>query len=178
VEDQAAQGIVKEAYEQLKSQLGLVPNLFKALSTWPEFLEANLKLLGAVMLADTKLPRSTKEMIATLVSGLNQSQYCVYHHSNFMKQYGVSESAAQQITGDYRKARLDEKTLKLLEYAEKVSRSAYKITDRDFETLRTLGWSDQEILEATAVVAQFNFLNRIADALGVELEPNVKEGAS
>ena len=58
------------------------------------------------------------------------------------------------------------------------SMNACKVTDHDYETLRTLGWSDREILEATAVTAQFNFLNRIAGALGVELEPNVKESAS
>ncbi len=49
VEEQSAEGKVKEIYEQLKSQMGLVPNIFKALSTWPELLEANLKLLDAVM---------------------------------------------------------------------------------------------------------------------------------
>jgi len=170
IEEESAQGTVKSIYEQVKSQMGVVPNVMKVLSSWPELLEANVKLFDTVMLADTKLPRETKEMIATLVSKLNQCQYCVSHHTNFMQQYGVSDSIAAKIAGDYRKAGLDEKTLKLLEYAEKVSRNAYKVIDRDLETLRTLGWSDREILEATAVVAQFNFINRIVDALGVELE--------
>lgn len=170
VEEEVAQGTVKEIYEQLKSQMGMVPNVFKSLSTWPELFEATARLFGAVMQAESKLPRATKEMIAVLVSELNRCPYCVSHHVDFMKQYGVPEPVAQQIAGDYKKAELDEKTLKLLEYAEKVSRNAYKVTDRDFETLRTLGWSDREILEATAVVAQFNFMNRMVDALGVELE--------
>jgi len=170
VEEESAQGAVKEIYEQLKSQMGVVPNVFKALSTWPELFEATARLFGAVMQAETKLPRATKEMIATLVSELNSCPYCVSHHAHFMKQYGVDESAAQQITRDYKKAELDEKTMKLLEYAEKVSRNAYKVIDRDFDVLRNVGWSDREILEATAVVAQFNFINRIVDALGVELE--------
>jgi len=44
------------------------------------------------------------------------------------------------------------------------------VTDADIAGLKEAGWSDREILEATAVVAQFSFINRIADALGVELE--------
>ena len=40
----------------------------------------------------------------------------------------------------------------------------------DVEVLRDAGWDDRAIHDATQVCAYFNYINRIADALGVELE--------
>jgi len=70
----------------------------------------------------------------------------------------------------------DPATKQLLDYAEKVTRYAYRVTDQDIAELRRVGWSDRQILEATVVAAQFNFINRIVDALGAELEPVAAEG--
>lgn len=170
IEENQAEGGIKEAYAQMKSEMGVVPNVMKVFSTWPELFAAQAGLFQTVMASETKLPRATKEMIAALTSGLNQCTYCVTHHVNFMKQYGVSDTAAETIEKDYRQAGLDKKTLGLLEYAEKVTKHAYKVTDADIALLSALGWSDREILEATAVVGLFSFINRAADALGVQLE--------
>lgn len=170
VEENQAEGMIREVYAGMKSQMGVVPNVIKVFSTWPELFEANMKMFQTIMTSETKLPRAIKEMIAALTSKLNQCGYCVTHHVNFMKQYGVSESMAGTIGEDYRKSGIDKKTLRLLEYAEKVTKHAYKVTDADIAGLKESGWSDREILEATAVVGQFSFINRIVDALGVELE--------
>jgi alkylhydroperoxidase family enzyme len=45
------------------------------------------------------------------------------------------------------------------------------MTAQDVEKLRALGWSDLEIHDAAQVVSYFNYVNRIADGLGVDLEP-------
>ncbi len=44
------------------------------------------------------------------------------------------------------------------------------MTREDVETLRAAGWDDRAIHDATQVCAYFNYINRIADALGVEME--------
>jgi len=170
VEENQAQGVIKDLYSQIKNQMGIVPNVIKVFSSWPELFSVHMSLFQTIMTSETKLPRSTKEMIAALVSEINKCNYCATHHVNFMKQYGVNESVAEMIRKDYRKAGLDKKTLMLLEYAEEVTRHAHQVTDGDVARLKQLGWTDGEILEATAVVAEFSFINRVADALGVELE--------
>ncbi len=48
------------------------------------------------------------------------------------------------------------------------------MTETDVHALRTAGFSDQAILDAVQVVGYFNYINRVADALGVELEPSVR----
>ena len=170
IEESEAIGNIKAAYDGLRQQMGIVPNAAKVLSLWPEVFELNLKLFEQVMLAETELPSTTKEMIAVVVSKTNSCNYCVAHHSDFLSRYGISEDVVRQLGDDFRQASLDDQTLTLLGYAEKVTQHAYKVTDEDIEELRQWGWTDRQILEATVVAAQFNFINRMVDALGAELE--------
>ncbi len=173
VEESQAQGAVKEAYEAIHAKMGLVPNVMKLFSLWPEAFQANMQFFETVILSSSELDNATKEMIALTVSKLNQCHYCVSHHANYLKQYGIQETVAEQITDDYHRAALDEKTKSLLAFAEKLTRNAYKVTDEDVQALRDQGWSDRQILEATLVAGHFNFVNRVVDGLGAELETPV-----
>lgn len=76
----------------------------------------------------------------------------------------------KQLAEDYRKANLDPKTLAILDYAEHITRDAASITKNEVQRLRERGLSDEEILHAAAIASYFNYINRISDALGVELE--------
>ena len=84
---------------------------------------------------------------------------------------GFTRGQVQAILNDVEgNSHIDEKTRGLLRYAEKVTRHAYKVTPEDMQGLRDLGCSDEEILEATHVIALFNYMDRMADALGVPVE--------
>ena len=63
-----------------------------------------------------------------------------------------------------------EKTKKLLGLSETVTKSSYKIHEGVIQDLRDQGCSDQEIFEAIAVTSLFNFMDRMADALGAPVE--------
>ena len=56
----------------------------------------------------------------------------------------------------------------MLEYAEKITFHPTDITETDIKNLRTHGFNDQQILEIAAVASLFNYLTRMANALGVE----------
>lgn len=71
---------------------------------------------------------------------------------------------------DYRKANLDPKTLAILGYAEQITRDAASITQAEIQRLREKGLSDEEILHTVEIASYFNYINRVADGLGVELE--------
>ena len=58
----------------------------------------------------------------------------------------------------------------LARFAEKLTRTPHKMGPQDLEALRGVGLDDGEILEATHVIGYFNHINRVADALGVDLE--------
>ena len=58
----------------------------------------------------------------------------------------------------------------ILEFAEKVTLATYIVQPSDLDLLRSHGLDDETIFDVVEVVGFFNSINRIADALGVELE--------
>ncbi len=63
----------------------------------------------------------------------------------------------------------------MLDYALKLTRSPSAVREADVEGLRRLGFTDRAILDICQVGAYFNFVNRLADGLGAELEANWRE---
>lgn len=59
----------------------------------------------------------------------------------------------------------------MLAYAEKITRRACDCKEADVVALRDHGFSDADILDIVQVTAYYNFVNRLACGLGVELEP-------
>ena len=55
----------------------------------------------------------------------------------------------------------------MLTYVEKLTRHAYKITPEDLETLRAAGLDDTGILQMNLIASWFNYINRVADGLGI-----------
>jgi len=74
------------------------------------------------------------------------------------------------LAADFRTADLAPADRALLDYADKLTRTPGAMTADDVGALRTHGFDDRAIHDLCAVVAHFNFVNRIADGLGVELE--------
>ncbi|HEY7697899.1 MAG TPA: hypothetical protein VIE88_05750 [Vicinamibacteria bacterium] len=71
---------------------------------------------------------------------------------------------------DWRKAPLNEVDRALCELAEKLTHRQRKMSPADLEGLRARGLDDPAIHDAVQVIAYFNYITRIADALGVEPE--------
>lgn len=76
---------------------------------------------------------------------------------------------------DWRTAGLDKATLALLVYSEKLTRTPQDCDQTDVDRLRAAGWDDRAIHDATQVCAYFNYINRVADGLGVEPENWIDE---
>jgi len=55
----------------------------------------------------------------------------------------------------------------MLDYASQLTRDATRISRQDHERLRGVGFDDQAILQITLIASWFNYINRVADALGV-----------
>ncbi len=58
----------------------------------------------------------------------------------------------------------------MLDYVVKITKDATKIWKDDHERLRSVGFDDQAILQITLIASWFNYINRVADALGVGRE--------
>jgi len=78
------------------------------------------------------------------------------------------------VSADPRPA-LSEPQRALLDYVEKVTLRPATCRRADVEALRAAGNTDEEIHSAVQVAAYFAYINRVADALGVDLEPDMHE---
>ena len=84
---------------------------------------------------------------------------------------GFSRLDVENILADVDNTELiDDKTRKLLQLAGKITRHAYKVTESDIQALRDIGCTDEEVFEAVAVASLFNYMDRVADALGAPVE--------
>lgn len=79
----------------------------------------------------------------------------------------LSESLAAAIREDYRTAPVSDRERAMLEFAAKLTRDATEIQPSDHEALRSVGFDDTGILQITLIASWFNYINRVADALGV-----------
>jgi uncharacterized peroxidase-related enzyme len=68
---------------------------------------------------------------------------------------------------DYRSAPINEQDRVMLDYVVQITKDATRISPADHERLREVGFDDQGILQITLIAAWFNYINRVADALGV-----------
>jgi uncharacterized peroxidase-related enzyme len=82
---------------------------------------------------------------------------------------------AAAVKQNYRHARLSPREKALAKFAELVTRTPFAVRRQDLETLRRHGLSDRDILDAVEVVSYFNYINRVADALGIDPEPEMRE---
>ena len=81
--------------------------------------------------------------------------------------------AAGHLKHNWREANLLAPDQALCAWAEKLTLKISDTSQADVEALRTAGFSDNAISDAAQVIAFFNYINRVAESLGVDLEPDM-----
>ena len=79
----------------------------------------------------------------------------------------LDETFVAQLRDDYRKAPISAAERAMLDYVVQVSVDATRVSPEDLNGLRGHGFDDRAILQITLIASWFNYINRVADALGV-----------
>jgi uncharacterized peroxidase-related enzyme len=79
----------------------------------------------------------------------------------------LDEDLVQALQDDYQTAPISEQDRIMLDYVAQLTRDATGINRQDHERLRSAGFDDRGILQITLIASWFNYINRVADALGV-----------
>jgi uncharacterized peroxidase-related enzyme len=82
----------------------------------------------------------------------------------------LDEELASALRRDWRTAPLDERDRAMLGYVEKVTKDPVSISRADLDWLRAVGFDDTGILQINLIASWFNYVNRVADGLGVGRE--------
>jgi uncharacterized peroxidase-related enzyme len=153
-----ATGGLRREYDAAVERAGKVMNILKAMSLRPELLPPFLELNREVNFAPAELDRVDRELLAVAVSRENGCRYSLRAHLDLLREEGEPEE-------------LDERRRALRDFAVKLTRSPATMGADDVEALRRLCLSDAAISDAIQVVAFFNYVNRVVNAVGVDDEP-------
>ena len=160
-----------EAYfAKCNEKLGYVPNVLRAYAFDATKLAAFIDMVDDLMLGDSGLDKTEREMIAVAVSAVNHCHYCLTAHGAALRQRSKNPELGETIAQNYRAAELPARQKAMLDFAVKLTEHPDKIEEPDREALRAAGFTDRDIWDIAAVTGFYNMSNRIAAA--TEMRPN------
>ena len=93
------------------------------------------------------------------------------HHGEGLRKLTGDDDLVQALSDDYTAASLSDGDRAMLAFADKLTRTPAAMRAEDVATLRDAGFDDRAIHDVVLVVGYFAFVNRVAEGLGVTLEP-------
>lgn len=177
IDVEEAEGALEDVYDEIAGERGKIANIMEVQSLAPEAMLEHMELYAELLFGDSGLSREEREMIATVVSSANDCPYCVQHHGVALDAYWDDEALVERFAADWRTlGHLSDRQRAMLRYAEALTENPAAIGEGDVEALRDAGLEDEEILRVNLVASYFNFVNRIAEGLGVEATPEERSG--
>lgn len=88
-------------------------------------------------------------------------------HAEFLRRVTLDEALSESIKKNFRTADITNEEKVMLEYVEKITLRPARITSEDIDALRNAGFDDLAILQINLIASWFNYINRVADGLGV-----------
>src|SRR5580692_12561408 len=158
---------VRGIYEYVLSRWGFVPNYFEALGHDNQLLQDQVNLFTNAMFVERGLPKLIKEQIATVVSAINMSSYCLPAHLEILGRMGMDKTLCRKLSIDYKLAPLEPNVMELLKFCEKLTTNPGDMRRADIEKLRELGWNDAAIFDAVLVTSLYACANRFSPGLGL-----------
>jgi len=158
--------------EAVQEKSGFIPNVFLVLAHRPDEFRAFFAYHDALMEKPGNLTKAEREMIVVATSGANQCQYCVIAHGAILRIRAKNPLIADQIATNYRKADITERQKAMLDFAMTVSASAYAVGENDFSTLKTQGFTEDDIWDIAGIASFFGLSNRMANV--TNMRPNAE----
>jgi len=148
-----------------RKQLGFLPNLFRLQASLPEALEAEAKVMAAVLSPGDLLPPQQKEMLLLAVSGSNRNDYWTALWGELLRKRGISLAISDHSPPEQA----------LFDFARKLGARTGNFNREDIQQLKEHGFADSQIVEAIATTAFANFLNTLQICLRAEPDFAVPE---
>ncbi len=151
----------KALMEGAQKSLGMIPNAMRTMAHSPATLEAYLGFGKA--LSGASVSPQLREQIALTVAGENSCGYCASAHTALGTKLGVD---AEELGANLKGLSSNPKTEAALEFARQIVVERGWVSDDDLQRVREAGYTEGEITEIVAAVAQnifSNYFNHIAD---------------
>ncbi|WP_337871841.1 peroxidase-related enzyme [Ignavibacterium sp.] len=176
ISETEADGKLKEIYQNISSKRGKLSNIMKIHSLMPDTMIKHLDLYLSIMFSNSNLSREEKEILAVVVSKLNNCDYCVNHHAEALNYYWKDKNRLKNFIEKLDDSAFGDKFRLAVKYTSKLTTSPSSVLNDDIEELKQIGWTDEDILAINLITSYFNFVNRIALGLGVEFSDDEIKG--
>ncbi|GLQ88274.1 carboxymuconolactone decarboxylase family protein [Dyella flagellata] len=161
----AAPEASKPILDAVHKQLGVVPNLFRLVGTSPTALAAFTSFQGAL---SKSLDVKTRERIALAVAQVNGCDYCLSAHSYLA--LNLAKLSPEEIALNRRGASKDIKADAAVSFASKVAAQRGHVEETDIAAVRAAGFSDAQIVEIIAMVAENTFTNYLNEVAKTDID--------
>ncbi len=152
--------------EAVNKQLGLVPNMFRLISTSPASLEGYLGLSGA--LGKGQLPAATRERIALAVAEINGCDYCLSAHTYLGKNLAHLDDT--EIAANRSGASNDPKANAAVRFAAKVASARGHVSEGDLAAVKLAGYADAQVIEIVLHVALNTWTNYFNEVFKTDID--------
>ena len=167
--DAAALDEVKNELDFVAAAMGFEPNSMKVMAHRPNILRGFLALMGAVIGPDAVLDPGLRQMVAHIASSAAGCRYCQAHTAHGAGHAGVSREKIEALWSYTDSPLFTEAERAALSLAQAGGSVPNQVEAAHFDAVKA-HFSDAEIVEITAVIAAFGFLNRWNDTLATTLE--------
>ncbi|RUL75953.1 carboxymuconolactone decarboxylase family protein [Dyella choica] len=161
----AAPAASKPILDAVHKQLGVVPNLFRLIGTSPAALGAFTSFQGAL---SKTLDVKTRERIALTVAQVNGCDYCLSAHSYLG--LNLPKLSPEEIALNRQGASKDDKANAAVGFASKVASQRGHVEEADIAAVRAAGFSDAQIVEIVAMVAENTFTNYLNEVAKTDID--------
>jgi len=160
----------KATLDAVHKQLGTVPNLFRLIAVSPAALTAYTSYQSAL---SRTLDVKTRERIALAVAQVNGCDYCLSAHTYLG--LNLAKISAEEIALNRKGASTDVKAHAAVSFATKVARKRGHVSDADIAAVRVAGFTDAQIVEIVALVAENSFTNYLNEVAKTDIDfPEVR----
>lgn len=167
---------LRQIYDDLIASRGKLANVHMIQSLNPRTIVSHMSLYMDIMFGPSPLKRYQREMLGVVVSAANECAYCVAHHRNALLHFWRDEQQADALIANTIPIGIGEADLALCAFARRLSLVPGLSSNDQIVSLRALGFGDRAILDATLVIAYFNFVNRVVKGLGVDVDEEESGG--
>jgi uncharacterized peroxidase-related enzyme len=153
-------------------------NLLDLFKAYPETSKPLIEFHQVLLRGPSPFSEAERELIAAYVSGLNHCRYCRGVHTATAERLGIPPGAVGRLVDTGDDTSVPDKMKPVLRYAHKLTQQPSAVTKDDVQAIFAAGWDETAIYHTVAVTALFNFMNRLVEGLGIELDPAYIKPAS
>jgi alkylhydroperoxidase/carboxymuconolactone decarboxylase family protein YurZ len=152
VDPEKAEGEVKEIYDALKANIGMVPSPMELASASPWMMKGMWQSIQ-YFTQHPNLGFGVLSTIRYLVAEEYDYAFCINFNKNFLKMQGMTDEDIEKTSRDPSQAPLDDKDRALVAFVMDAIKKPNDATQADVDGLHDLGWTDNDILDAMSHAA-------------------------